>query len=164
LKVGAVGPTTAGALLEHGIAVDVIPTRFVAEALLDTLAVRDDVANSRVLYVTAEGARDVLPEGLRNLGADLSVIEAYRSIPDGEGAEKLSRAIEAGKVDVVTFTSASAVRGFVDAVGEELSARAAGASIGPQTSDALRAAGIEVKYEATESTIDGLVAAIMRGA
>jgi uroporphyrinogen III methyltransferase/synthase len=164
VKVGAVGPTTAGALLEHGIAVDVIPARFVAEALLDTLTVRDDVANSRVLYVTAEGARDVLSEGLRNLGADLTVIEAYRSIPDGEGAEKLSRAIEAGKVDIVTFTSASAVRGFVDAVGEELGGRAPGASIGPQTSEALRAAGIEVKYEATESTIDGLVAAIMRGA
>lgn len=164
LKIGAVGPTTAGALLEHGIAVDVIPTRFVAEALLDTLTVRDDVASGRVLYVTAEGARDVLPEGLRKLGADVTVIEAYRSIPDGEGAEKLSRAIEAGKVDIVTFTSASAVRGFVDAVGTDLGARAAGASIGPQTSEALREAGIDVTYEAQESTIDGLVAAILRGA
>jgi uroporphyrinogen-III synthase len=38
------------------------------------------------------------------------------------------------------------------------------ASIGPQTSEALRDAGIELKYEAQESTIEGLVAAVVRGA
>ena len=36
LKIAAVGPATAGALLEHGIAVDVIPERFVAEGLLES--------------------------------------------------------------------------------------------------------------------------------
>src|SRR5256885_11706073 len=85
VKVAAVGPATAGALLEHGIAVDVIPERFVAEGLLDVLQVRDDVAQSRVLYVTGEGARDALPRGLRELNADVTVVEAYRSITDGEG-------------------------------------------------------------------------------
>ena len=69
VKVAAVGPATAGALLEHGIAVDVIPKRFVAEGLLEMLQERDDVAGKSVLYVTAEGARDVLPEGLRDVGA-----------------------------------------------------------------------------------------------
>jgi uroporphyrinogen III methyltransferase / synthase len=87
------------------------------------------------------------------------VIEAYRSIVDGEGAEKLARAIEAGKVDLVTFTSASAVRGYIDAVGEELALRVPAASIGAQTSEALREAGIEVKVEAKESTLDSLVSA-----
>ncbi len=161
LKIAAVGPATAGALLEHGITVDVIPSRFVAEGLLEMMQSRDDVSGSNVLYITAEGARDVLPQGLRGIGAEATVIEAYRSIPDGEGADKLARAIEAGKVNLVTFTSASAVRGYMDTVGDELAMRVPAASIGPQTSDALRAAGIEVKAEAKESTLDSLVAAVI---
>jgi uroporphyrinogen III methyltransferase/synthase len=163
VKVSAVGPATAGALLERGIAVDTIPERFVAEALLEIMRARDDVADARVLYVTAEGAREVLPEGLRAMGAEVDVIHVYRSIMDGEGADRLSRAIEAGKVDLVTFTSGSSVRGYVEAVGIELAVRVPAASIGPQTSEVLRAAGVEVRYEADESTIDGLVSAIIRG-
>ncbi|MDQ3674789.1 MAG: uroporphyrinogen-III synthase, partial [Gemmatimonadota bacterium] len=61
------------------------------------------------------------------------------------------------------FTSGSAVRAYVDAVGAELATRVPAASIGPQTSEALRAAGIEVRYEAEDSTIEGLVSAIARG-
>jgi len=162
LKIAAVGPATAGALLEHGITVDVIPQRFVAEGLLEAIRERDDVSGSKVLYITAEGARDVLPSGLREMGAELAIIEAYRTIPDGEGAATLARAIEAGKVDLATFTSASAVRGYIDAVGEDLALKVPAASIGPQTSDALREAGIEVEAEAEESTIDGLVSAVLR--
>jgi uroporphyrinogen III methyltransferase / synthase len=163
LKIAAVGPVTAGALLEHGITVDLIPKRFVAEGLLEMMRERNDVAGASVLYVTAEGARDVLPEGLKAMGADVTLLEAYRSIPDGQGAKRLSRAIESGKVDLVTFTSASAVRAYVDAVGDELAVRLPAASIGPQTSEALREAGIEVKREAEESTIEGLIAAVVRG-
>jgi len=82
-------------------------------------------------------------------------------VADGEGAERLARAIEAGKLDLATFTSGSAVRGYVDAIGDELAVRVPAASIGPQTSDALREAGIEVKAEAKESTLDGLVSAVL---
>jgi uroporphyrinogen III methyltransferase/synthase len=160
LRIAAVGPATAGALLEHGITVDLIPQRFVAEGLLEMMRARDDVSGRKVLYITAEGARDVLQAGLREAGAELLVVEAYRSIPDGAGAETLARAIEAGKVDLATFTSASAVRGYIEAVGEDLALKVPAASIGPQTSDALREAAIEIKTEATESTIDGLVSAV----
>ncbi|HYS70567.1 MAG TPA: uroporphyrinogen-III C-methyltransferase [Gemmatimonadaceae bacterium] len=161
VKVAAVGPATAGALLEHGITVDVIPKRFVAEGLLEMLRERDNVSGKRVLYVTAEGAREVLPQGLRETGAHLDVIEAYRSIPDGEGAERLARAIESGRLDLATFTSGSAVRGYVDAIGEDLAKHVPAVSMGPQTSEALREAGIEVKAEAKESTLDGLVSAVL---
>jgi uroporphyrinogen III methyltransferase/synthase len=161
VKVAAVGPATAGALLEHGITVDVVPQRFVAEGLLEKLGERDDVDGKRVLYVTAEGSREVLPEGLKELGADVTVVEAYRSIGDGEGAERLGRAIESGRLDLATFTSGSAVRGYVDAIGTDLAARVPAVSMGPQTSDALREAGIEVRTEAKESTLDGLVSAVL---
>ncbi|HXG71867.1 MAG TPA: uroporphyrinogen-III C-methyltransferase [Gemmatimonadaceae bacterium] len=160
-KIAAVGPATAGALLEHGIVVDVIPERFVAEALLESLRARNDVTGRTVLYVTAEGARDVLPAGLAEMGAHLVLIEAYTSRPSASGANRLSRAIEAGKVSLVTFTSASSVKGYVEAVGPTLAQRSPGASIGPQTSAAMREAGIEVRYEAKESTIDGLVASVL---
>ncbi len=161
LKVAAVGPATAGSLLEHGITVDVIPDRFVAEGLLAAMSARDDVAGKKVLYVTAEGARDLLPSGLEKIGGDVRMIEAYRSIVDGEGAERLARAIEGGRVDLVTFTSGSAVRGYIDAVGEDLALRVPAVSIGSQTSAALREAGVEVKAEAKESTLDGLISAVL---
>lgn len=162
LSIAAVGPATAGALLERGIAVDVIPERFVAEGLLEKLGERDDVAGARVLYVTAEGSREVLPEGLEGLGAEVNIIHAYRSIRDGAGANKLKKALDSGTVSAVTFTSASAVRGYVDAVGEELSLRAPAVTIGPQTSEAVTKAGIELLGEAEESTTDGLLAAVER--
>ena len=162
LKIAAVGPATAGALLEHGIAVDLIPERFVAEGLLEKFSERDDVSGAKVLYVTAEGAREVLPEGLTALGAEVNVIDAYRSIQDGSGSKRLMRAVESGTVSVVTFTSASAVRSYVDVVGEELALKTRAASIGPQTTEAITAAGIELLCEAEESTTDGLVAAVVR--
>ena len=88
-------------------------------------------------------------------------MEAYRSIADGQGAGRLTRAIESGKLDLATFTSGSAVRGYVDAIGEDLAKQVPAVSMGPQTSEALREAGIEVKAEAKESTLDGLVSAVL---
>jgi len=162
LAIAAVGPATAGALLEHGIAVDVVPDRFVAEALLEKLGERDDIAAAQVLYVTADGSREVLPEGLESLGATVELIHAYRSIQDGAGAGRLKKALESGTVSAVTFTSASAVRGYVDVVGEEMSQKSPAITIGPQTTEAVNAAGIELLGEAQESTTDGLVAAVER--
>ena len=118
-------------------------------------------ASLDVLYATAEGARDTLPEGLRALGAEVDVVPIYRSARDGSGAETLRAVLEKGSVDVVTFTSASAVHGYVDAVGPELARRAKGASIGPVTSEAARAAGIDVAAEASEATIPSLVEAVV---
>ncbi|HET7457175.1 MAG TPA: uroporphyrinogen-III C-methyltransferase [Gemmatimonadaceae bacterium] len=160
-KVCAVGPATADALLARGVAVDVLPRRFVAEGLLEALADRGDLQAARVLYATAAGARDALPEGLAAMGADVDVVPVYRTVADDEGAAELRAVVESGGVELVTFTSASTVRGFVDAVGAELARRVQAVSIGPITSEAARAAGIEVVAEAAESTIEGLVAAVV---
>ena len=159
-RICAVGPSTAGSLLEHGIVVDVVPERFVAESLLEKLAARDDITGATVLYVTAEGAREVLPRGLAELGANVLVVEAYRSINDAAGVGRLVRALESKTIDLVTFTSASGVRGYVEAVGPELARLAPAASIGPSTTAAIEAAGIELRCEPGMSTIDGLVDAI----
>src|SRR5262249_51789170 len=88
-KIAAVGPATADALLSHGLAVDVAPDRFVAEALLDALRGRRDVKGARVLYATAEGARDALQLGLHDLGAVVDRVDLYRSVRDGSAAGRV---------------------------------------------------------------------------
>jgi uroporphyrinogen III methyltransferase / synthase len=161
LTVSAVGPATAEVLLERGIAVDIVPDRFVAEGVLAAYAARSDVRGSRILYPAAEGARGLLSEGLGELGAAVDVVPVYRSVPDGTGADALRAAIAGGGLDLVTLTSASGVRGYVDAVGPDLAGRLPAASIGPITSHAARSAGVPVVVEAGESTIAGLVDAIV---
>jgi uroporphyrinogen III methyltransferase / synthase len=160
VKIAAVGPATASALLDCGLAVDVAPDRFVAEALLDELRLRRDVRGARVLYVAAEGARETLHDGLEELGAVIDHIVAYRSVPDGAGAAELRQRMLDDGADLVTFTSASSVNAFVEAVGVDAARRVPAASIGPITSEAVRAAGLDVLIEATDSTMAGLVGAI----
>lgn len=161
-RVAAVGPATAQALLDMGVAVDLAPERFVAEAMLEAMRVHGSLAGARVLYAAAEGARDVLPSGLSELGAAVDVIPIYRSAPDLGEAGALRDRIQAGDADVVTFTSASAVAAFVGAVGREAARSVAAVSIGPVTSEAARKAGLRVLEEASPSTVEGLVEAVTR--
>jgi uroporphyrinogen III methyltransferase/synthase len=153
LTVTAIGPATADALLSHGIAPDVIPDRFIAEGVVDAL--RGRVSGMRVLHPTAEGGRDVLPEGLRAAGAIVDVVHVYRSEPVTSG-------IAADEVDLVTFTSVSTVTGYVAAVGEAQARRAPAVTIGPITTEAARAAGIAIAIESPTASIPSMVDAIIR--
>ncbi|MEP7066859.1 MAG: uroporphyrinogen-III C-methyltransferase [Gemmatimonadota bacterium] len=159
-KLCAVGPATADALLAHGLTVDLVPDRYVAEGVIEKLRERDDVSGARVLFARAAGARELLPAAVREMGAKVDEIEIYRSVPDLTGLDMLRAALDAGTVDLVSFTSASTVRHFFDALGPERARIVRGASIGPITSDAARALGVPVAIEAAESTIESLVQAI----
>ena len=161
VEIAAIGPATAAALIECGLSVDVAPERFVAEALLDALRDRRDLRGARVLYAAAAGARETLEAGLRDLGAVVDRVELYRSVPDGAGGAALRERLLREEADLVTFTSASSVTNFVAAVGADAAARVSAASIGPVTSHAARDAGLRVDIEATQSTIAGLVDAIV---
>jgi uroporphyrinogen III methyltransferase/synthase len=160
VRIACVGRATNDALLAHGLAADVVPERYVAEGVLEAMAQRQDVRGTRVLYVAAEDAREVLPAGLRALGCTVDRVAAYRAVADGVGAESLRDGLSRGEVDLVTFASASAVRGYVEAVGAARATRAPAATIGPVTSDAARAAGVRVVAEAREASIAGIVAAV----
>jgi uroporphyrinogen III methyltransferase/synthase len=155
-RVACVGSATRDALRARGITADVVPARYVAEGVLETMGAREDVRGTRVLYLAAEGARDVLPSGLRSMGCEVEVVHVYRSVSDGKGGDELGAALAAGGMSAVTFASASAVRGYVEAVGEELARRVPAVSIGPITSDALRAAGIPIGAEASEASVVAL--------
>ncbi|HEY7876701.1 MAG TPA: uroporphyrinogen-III C-methyltransferase [Gemmatimonadaceae bacterium] len=159
--LAAVGPSTAESLLAHGLAVDVLPERFVAEGIVEALLGRGDVRGARVLFAKAEGARDVLPVALRDAGAHVDEIAIYRSRPDPAGAALARAALDRGDVDLVTFTSGSTVRFFVDAVGPALAARARIAAMGPITSQTARSLGMTVDVEAPTPTLDSFVQTIV---
>jgi uroporphyrinogen III methyltransferase/synthase len=154
-RVAAIGPGTAVALAEHGITADVVPERFLAEGLVDALA-RTEV--KRALVARASEARDVLPDALRDRGAEVDVLALYETVAEPLSEEQL-RAVE--EADYVTFTSSSTVRFFLDAVGDGLGPSTRIVSIGPVTSETLRARGLAPDAEATTHDIDGLVSALV---
>jgi uroporphyrinogen III methyltransferase/synthase len=157
VRVAAIGPGTAAALHEHGIAADAVPERFVAEGLLEALA---DAPPARALIARAADARDTLPEGLRAMGAEVDLVALYDTVaePLAEAAhEALSRAT------YVTFTSSSTVRFLLDA-GATLPPGARLASIGPITSETLRERGLEPDVEAERHDVEGLVEALVADA
>jgi len=158
--VAAIGPGTARALAEHGVVADVVPERFVAETLVEALA-EIDVSGRRALVARAAEARDVLPDALRERGAEVDVVALYttvRETPD-------EAAIEAAQgADYVTFTSSSTVRNLTEALGKRFPLGARIVSIGPVTSDAARDAGLEVHVEAERHDVDGLLAALLADA
>ena len=155
-SVAAIGPGTARALAEHGVRADVVPDRSVAEGLVEALAGN---AVRRALVVRAREGRDVLPDALRARGAEVDVLAVYETVAEPI-EEATARA--AAQADYVTFTSASTVRHFLAAAVALDGPRVA--SIGPATSDALRAAGLEPDLEADPHTPDGLVAALVADA
>jgi uroporphyrinogen III methyltransferase/synthase len=158
--IAAIGPGTARGLAEHGIAADVVPERFVAEALVETLK-SVDVAGKRVLVARAAEARDVLPDALRERGAEVDVVGLYETLREAPSADAIEAAQSA---DYITFTSSSTVRNLTEALGDRFPAGARVVSIGPITSEAARDAGLEVTVEAERHDIDGLIAALLADA
>ena len=161
IRVGVIGPATREALAEHGIIADVIPERFVAEDLLDVLRKDSTMKAARVLYATAADSREVLPTGLRAMGATVDVVAMYQSVPDRAVGDRLNAALDERSVDLVAFASGSAVDGYVELVGEERARRTRAASIGPITSEAARRHSIDVVVQAAESTTASLAEAIV---
>jgi uroporphyrinogen III methyltransferase / synthase len=155
--VAAIGPGTAATLRDHGVIADVVPERSVAEALVEALA-DVDVTGRPVLIARAAEARDVLPDALRERGADVDVISLYETVAEQPRPDALEAARDA---DYVTFTSSSTVRNFVEAVGDGFPDGARVVSIGPITSEAAREAGLEVHVEAERHDPEGLVEALL---
>jgi uroporphyrinogen III methyltransferase / synthase len=159
-SVAAIGPGTASALRRHGIIADVVPEESVAEALVGALG-DVEVEGRPVLVARAAEARDVLPDALRERGADVDVVALYQTVAEEPDPAALDAAAEA---DYLTFTSSSTVSNLVEAVGDRFPPRARIVSIGPITSSAAREAGLEVHVEAERHDIEGLVEALLADA
>jgi uroporphyrinogen III methyltransferase/synthase len=166
-RIATIGDATADAVRRDlCLSVAVSPDRFVAEALGEALAQRNEITGKRFLLLRADIARPLLVERLRESGAasvrDVAIYETRRpaSLPD-----PLLEAIDAGEVDWLTFTSSSTARNFYEMLGPERAAKLATlgakvASIGPITSQTLRELGIEPAVEAKRFDVEGLVQAI----
>jgi len=156
--VAAIGPGTAHALEQRGIRADVVPERSVAESLLEALA---EIEVKRALVARAAEARDVLPDGLRERGAEVDVVALYETL-----GEPLDQAVadSLAAADYVTFTSSSTVTRFLDAAGGSVPNGARVVSIGPVTSATAREHGVEVHVEAERHDIEGLVEALVADA
>ena len=159
-RVAAVGPATADALIERGIAADFTPTEFVAEAVLAQFPV--PVANLRILLARAADARDLLPETWRAQGAVVDDIAAYQTVLASEGAEDVRAALHRGEIDVITFTSSSTVRNFMEALdGTPVPTSTKIAAIGPITAETCRELIRPPDSSADVYTIDGLIDALL---
>lgn len=161
-RIAAIGIKTSKALLQERVYADLVPQSYIAEDLADAL-IAASKPGERILIYRAEEARDVLPARLLQAGRSADVIAAYKTVftDDPQFAQKVAQC------DVLTFTSASTVRGFVHNLhGPAAAAHAAHgkavACIGPITADEARKNGLDVTVTADEFTAEGLVAALER--
>jgi uroporphyrinogen-III synthase len=176
LNVAAIGPATRQAIEQHGAKVNVVPKEYVAESVVTSL--RRKVKGKRVLLARAKVARDVIPLELRKLGARVDVVEAYETVVPRSSRQRLRQVLKSPKLrpGVITFTSSSTVRNFVELLGKSRGRGAPStslrtrprhtdgvrlASIGPVTSSTLRGLGLWVDVEARKYTIPGLIEAIV---
>jgi uroporphyrinogen III methyltransferase/synthase len=164
LDVGAIGPETAKELTAAGITCCLVPERFQAEGILDEVA-PETMRGKRILIPRAAAAREVLPNTLRQWGASVDVVVAYRTVVPANEIEPLAKRLRQSEVDVITFTSSSTVKNFVRIFdGKNLTEIANGstiACIGPITAQTVEQLGGHTAILAEEFTIPGLVRAIV---
>ncbi len=157
-KIAAIGPETARAAERHGLWVDYVPPRYVAESVAE--AFPEAVFGKRLLIPRAKEAREVLPDLWRAAGATVDVVPVYETLPDLDGIERLRGRIAEGALDIVTFTASSTVKNLLKGITAESLRSLTLAAIGPITAATLREAGLEPKVEAEEHTVEGLVTAL----
>jgi uroporphyrinogen III methyltransferase / synthase len=161
-----VGPGTAARLKRHGLIVDLVPDDHRAEGVVAALKASGPLKGANILFPKADIARDVLPEELKGAGAAVEEVEAYRTVTvEGDAHLDIYRQLLDRRIDVVTFSSASAVRAFVSIYGDDqaidLLSHTVVATIGPVTAEAAARYRIKPTITPTSSTMPALVDAIV---
>ena len=177
VRIAAIGPATAAALERYGLTANVVPDEYIAEGVARALqndAQNRDVplAGQRVLLARAAEARKILVTELRQMGALVDEVPAYSTVAvdhDDEHGLQILRLLREQQLDILTFTSSSTVRNFMQWLSSDeervqlvtRNPHLTIACIGPITSQTARELGLDVDIEAQEFTIDGLVEAIV---
>ena len=163
MRIGAIGPETAKRLEESGLRTALVPSRYQAEGILDAVA-PESVRGKRVLIPRAAEAREILPQTLRERGATVDVVVAYRTVLPAVDPAPLAQRFQRSEIAAVTFTSSSTVRNFVrlfgDATLNSIVGACAVACIGPITARTVEELGGSPNIVAEEFTIPGLVRAM----
>lgn len=164
IELFAVGPRTKEELEGFGLTCSYVPGEYSADAILDGLK-GHEIKGKKILLPRADIARKVLPETLTELGAEVSDVVAYRTIMGDANSALLRQMFADNMIHVVTFTSSSTVKNFVEMLNvenyQELLKDVVVASIGPITTATAKEMGIRVDVEAAEYTIPGLTKAIV---
>lgn len=165
LKICAIGPKTKESLESRGLLVEYMPEEYRAEQIASFLFGKVQ-PGAKILLPRADIARKVLSESLVEMGALVDEVIAYRTVLGAGNAGLLKEMLQAKKIQIITFTSSSTVKNFVEMLNtgnlKELLDGVTVASIGPITSATVRELGITVRIEAEEYTIDGLMEAILK--
>jgi uroporphyrinogen III methyltransferase / synthase len=160
-RVCAVGPKTAAALAQFGLRADLVPDDYKAEGVVAAFATMD-IKGKRVLFPRGDRAREVVPDELRAMGAEVLAPVAYANLTPEQLPDDALRALEERRVDCVTFTSSSTVENLASILGDNrflhLMEGVSVASIGPITSRSCRELGLDVHIEPAEYTLDALAA------
>lgn len=161
-KIAAIGSETAGKLAHFGIKADFVPTVYTSKQLGKQLLGFANLQNKNVLLLRSALASNELVELLAKAGAEVDDVAIYTTIREKSESSWLIEGISKGTIDWLTFASPSSADGFFEQIPSEKvnSSKAKVASIGPVTSERLRKLGVRIDAEATEHTIDGLLAAM----
>ncbi|HWR72373.1 MAG TPA: uroporphyrinogen-III synthase, partial [Nitrospirota bacterium] len=164
VSICAVGPKTAEALEQHGLRPDLVPGEFKAEGVLRALG-GIAVKGLRFLIPRAKKAREIIPEKLRELGAEVTVATAYENVRPATDMERVRKLFQEKKIAAITFTSSSTVNNFVEMLGQKeyktLVNGVVVACIGPVTAKTAEEAGMKVDIMPGDYTIPALVEAMV---
>ena len=164
IEVGAIGPETAKRLTAAQIQPSLVPKQYQAEGILEAL-IPETVLGKRILIPRAAKARDILPQTLRQWGAQVDVVEAYQTVLPQVDVSALCKLLGDGTIDVITFTSSSTATNFAAMLGDQdlprLLSRTVIACIGPITRKTVEDLGMRPEIVSEEFTIPGLVSAIV---
>jgi uroporphyrinogen III methyltransferase / synthase len=158
-----VGTKTAEALESFGLRADLIPAEFKAEGVLAALGAMN-VKGVKILIPRARVARDIIPDTLRELGADVTIATAYENRKPEADVDRTKKLFMENKIAAITFTSSSTVHNFVEMLGQkEYKALINGvtvACIGPVTAKTAVEYGMTVDVMPQEYTIPAFVDAL----
>ncbi len=158
LGICTIGPATARAVEDRGLRVDIVPAEYISEGIVAAFEDRN-LKGTNILLPRAGVARDVVPEGLKKMGAAVDVVTVYRTVPSEYKKSDLQPLIDEGKVDVITFTSPSTVINFKLIMGKDmrLTEKIKIACLGPVTAAAAKKHGFSVDILQARYTIPGMV-------
>ncbi len=160
VSICTVGPKTSESLESYGLRADLIPAEFKAEGVLAALG-GVKVRGLKFLIPRAKVAREIIPDKLRELGADVTVATAYENIKPASDVVRVRKLLEEKKIAAITFTSSSTVHNFVEILGQKeykaLLNGVAVACIGPVTAKTAEEYGMKTNIMPKDYTIPALV-------
>ncbi len=160
-RIAAIGPATRRAAEQHGFPVTLTPEQYNAESLVESFG-RERLEGRRILIPSSAIARDTVPLTLANRGAHVDVVEAYRNVIPPDAAPRAAEVFRDPLPHWVTFASPSAVNNLIELTGPRALQTVKIAVIGPTTSECALQHGLTVTAEASPSTVEGLVQAIVK--